>query len=312
MAVIVPVLMYVSGAAATIGTAIGISASMVSSVVGLALQVTGINNKINKAASKVFGEDLVSIVNIAGAVYGAVSSLGNAAGAVDGLSAATDAGSAMAVNGMDLASDTFNAAGGVVSDGFSVLGGGTTDASSIWATNGMDAADNSFNLANVAAGGGLASDGVGVNLIKPEAGVNVDAKVAFSSTSSAADELANRSQGTSPTVQGEAARPTAAGQGASGMKASSGQQLKAGDITKGVEAPKAPEVTKPMVAPKPGSFFDNLVSNAGKFATSEKGMGLLVQGVGAGLTNASREKAEKRKQDLAERKYTSVSKYQVS
>ena len=51
----------ITGAAATI-------ASVATSVV---FQVTGVNDKINKAASKVFGEDLVQIANIAGAVYGA-------------------------------------------------------------------------------------------------------------------------------------------------------------------------------------------------------------------------------------------------
>lgn len=37
----------------------------------MVFQVSGINDKINKAASKVFGEDLVNVANIAGAVYGA-------------------------------------------------------------------------------------------------------------------------------------------------------------------------------------------------------------------------------------------------
>lgn len=302
MAVIVPILMYATGASAAIGAAVGISATAVSAVASLALQATGMNDKINKAASKVFGEDLVQIVNIAGAVYGAVSSLGSAAGAVDGLSAATDASSAMAVNGMDLADNVFNAAGGVVSDGFSALGGGTTDASSIWAVNGMDAVDNSFNLANKAAGGGLSSNGVGVNLIKPDAPMNVDAKPISNSTSLAADELANRSPGTNPTAQSGATGQTAARNEASGAKASASQLLKAGDITKGVEGPKTPSVTKPVTA-EPGSFFDKL----GKFATSEKGLGMLAQGVGTGLTNASKEKLEREKMDIAERRYRSVS-----
>ena len=47
------------------------ASALVSTAIGVVFQVTGVNDKINKAASKVFGEDLVKIANIAGAVYGA-------------------------------------------------------------------------------------------------------------------------------------------------------------------------------------------------------------------------------------------------
>lgn len=72
----------------------------------MVFQVSGINDKINKAASKVFGEDLVNVANIAGAVYGAWNGgfsldpakeflgMGEAAG---GLSGAADAAAAMNV-----------------------------------------------------------------------------------------------------------------------------------------------------------------------------------------------------------------------
>lgn len=72
MAVAIPLLMMAGGATAT--TAL---------VVGVAFAVTGINDKINKAASGVFGEDLVKVANIAGMAYGAYQ-----AGAFDGLSSA--------------------------------------------------------------------------------------------------------------------------------------------------------------------------------------------------------------------------------
>lgn len=294
MAIIVPILLSTTGAAAAIGTAVGISATAVTAIASVAFQVSGINNKINQAAAKVFGEDLVMIANVAGAVYGAVNG-GFGGGGADAAAAATDASSAMAVSGLDLASDTFNAAGGVVSDGFSALGGGTTDASSLWATNGMDAADNAFNLANKAAGGGLVSDGVGVNLIRPDAPMQVDAKPVSNSTSLAADELANRSQGAGSSVQSGAASQTAAGQNASAMKASSGQQLKAGDITKGVEAPRTPAVN--TAATKPGSFFDKLLSN-------DKAVGEVIKGVGAGISGAANAKAEKDKLAWQKQRYS--------
>lgn len=110
MAVIVPFLVNaglgmagITGAAATI-------ASVATSVV---FQVSGINDKINKAASKVFGEDLVNVANIAGAVYGAWNGgfsldpakeflgVGEAA---SGMSGAADAAAAMdAANMADVA-----------------------------------------------------------------------------------------------------------------------------------------------------------------------------------------------------------------
>ena len=64
--------MSATGASAAIAGAIGVSgitAGVVSTVASVAFQVTGVKDKINKAASKVFGEDLVGFANIAGAVY---------------------------------------------------------------------------------------------------------------------------------------------------------------------------------------------------------------------------------------------------
>ena len=68
MAIVVPFLVEAGVAAAGYTAATATMAAVATSVV---FQVTGVNDKINKAASKVFGEDLVQIANIAGAVYGA-------------------------------------------------------------------------------------------------------------------------------------------------------------------------------------------------------------------------------------------------
>jgi hypothetical protein len=54
------------------GVAAG-TAATIATVTSVVFQVSGVNNKINKAASKVFGEDLVKIANIAGMAYGAVN-----------------------------------------------------------------------------------------------------------------------------------------------------------------------------------------------------------------------------------------------
>lgn len=295
MAIIVPILLSATGAAAAIGTAVGISATAVTAIASVAFQVSGINNKINKAASKVFGEDLVMIANVAGAVYGAVNGGFGGGGEAAGL---TEAGGALSTKAMLDGTNAFGANSAVgafdLADTAGALGS-ATDASSSWATNGMDAADNAFNLANKAAGGGLASDGVGVNLINPEAPMHVDAKPVSNSTSLAADELANRSQGTGSPAQSGAAGPTAAAKDASGAKASSEQQLKAGDVTKGVQPPKTPAVNAPLT--KPGSFFDKLLSN-------DKAVGEVIKGVGAGISGAANAKAEKDKLAWQKQRYS--------
>lgn len=68
MAIVVPFLVNAGATAMGLSAATATIASVATSVV---FQVTGVNDKINKAASKVFGEDLVKVANIAGAVYGA-------------------------------------------------------------------------------------------------------------------------------------------------------------------------------------------------------------------------------------------------
>lgn len=68
MAVAVPFAMAATGASAAIGAAIGVSAGLVTAATGVLVGATGIGKSINKAASKVFGEDLVSFANIAGGI----------------------------------------------------------------------------------------------------------------------------------------------------------------------------------------------------------------------------------------------------
>jgi len=134
MAIIVPIVLAAAGASAAV--TIGVS---------LALAVTGISAKIDKAASKVFGKDLVTVASIAGAVYlaysggafggggessasavsnvsaldpsefGALAGAENAAGSVTGAaSGATQQGGALANAAGDTSFDAwdFNPAGG--------------------------------------------------------------------------------------------------------------------------------------------------------------------------------------------------------
>lgn len=52
-------------------TALTAASATTVALVSVAFAVTGINDKINKAAASVFGEDLVKVANIVGAAYGA-------------------------------------------------------------------------------------------------------------------------------------------------------------------------------------------------------------------------------------------------
>lgn len=89
MAVAVPLVMAAAGA----GTAAIVGTSLV-------LAATGVNSKIDRAASKVFGKDLVNVANIAGSAFlafgGGMPSAG--AGSSAGLGEAVDA-----TGGMDTA-----------------------------------------------------------------------------------------------------------------------------------------------------------------------------------------------------------------
>lgn len=66
MAIAIPIIASMTGASAAIGTALGISAGMATAGIGLLTTVTGIGAKIDKAAAKVFGKDLVMGANLLG------------------------------------------------------------------------------------------------------------------------------------------------------------------------------------------------------------------------------------------------------
>lgn len=74
MAVVIPLVLGALGAS-----------TMVSTIVGIAFAVTGISDKINKAAASVFGEDLVGLANIAGMAFGAAGGFSGAEAGINGL-----------------------------------------------------------------------------------------------------------------------------------------------------------------------------------------------------------------------------------
>ena len=74
MAIAVPILLSATGASAAIAGVVGgalgmtISAGLVTAATGVLVGFSGIGKSINKAASKVFGEDLVNFANLAGGI----------------------------------------------------------------------------------------------------------------------------------------------------------------------------------------------------------------------------------------------------
>ena len=99
MAIVIPYLIASTAAGAAAAAAIGVTATTLATLTTVAFAVTGINDKINKAASNVFGEDLVKVANIVGTVYGAYNGgfdISSGGGALaDGVSTASDYSASM-------------------------------------------------------------------------------------------------------------------------------------------------------------------------------------------------------------------------
>lgn len=296
MAIAVPFLMSATGASAAIAGAIGISgitAGVVSTVTSLVFQVSGINDKINKAASKVFGEDLVKFANIAGAVYGAVNGgfdIGKAGEAGAGAASSIDPSSANYVSAADAANSA--AGGSLVSDGMGGISnapgtaGATIDALS---RDGLSNAnpytpDGGFNLEEMAGG-------KGVNLLDMDTPLNTDMKV-FEEAASGA----TRTQGATGQVSAApdasaskyslASTPNAAAQTAAGANATSS----------GLGVRPSPNALTPLTPPASGNVFTRMLGGL-----SEKERLGLLQGAGQAVTGymTSREAAKKSAAEMA-------------
>ena len=310
MAIAVPFIMAASGASAAIGAAVGISATMVGTIASVAFQVTGINDQINKAASKVFGEDLVKFANIAGAGYAMFNGGFDIGGAADagGAASAIDPSSAGAVNGMDAASDAFSAAnsaagGGLASDGFGGIYNAPGTAGNVIDTlssNGLSGAkqyvpDGGMNSVEM----GIAPDAsAGTDLINPGKPLGVDSKVTATAPSA-----------TEGLQQAAAPQPGAAGVDAAGNKYSLVSQGNASAPVSssglGVRPPASLQPPAPAgFGAKAGSFFDRLLNN-------EKAMGLAIQGLGQGLTAAQANKAQQEALDWQKKRYTATGNFRV-
>ena len=150
MAVAIPILIAATAAGATAAAAIGISATALAIGTGLVLQVTGVNDKINKAASKVFGDKLVSVANIAGSIFlgaqaaGLLAGAGEAAGALAGAAGAAEGGAQAAANAAWSAGGAAEVAGGAGVSGLA----------------GVDAAQNVANATFGSGGAAQVANGV--------------------------------------------------------------------------------------------------------------------------------------------------------
>ena len=298
--------MSATGASAAIAGAIvvsGITAGVVSAVTSVVFQVSGINDKINKAASKAFGEDLVGFANIAGAVYGAVNGgfdIGKggelASGAGEALSKAaldgtTDLGFNSAAGAYDVATGSTNTLNGLPLAG-EALSKATLDGTNAFGSN---SSGDYFNLADQAGIVDAAAPTVeqGTNVMDQSAPLNTDSKVAEMSRSSGAtapDAAANKNAvSTAP----NASALNAAGQSAAGQSAA-GSGL-------GLRLPN-----NALVPQESGNVFTRMLGGL-----SEKERLGLLQGAGTAVTGymTSREAAKKSAAEMAwakERYYNSA------
>ena len=309
--------MSATGASAAIAGAIGVSgitAGVVSAVASVAFQVTGVNDKINKAASKVFGEDLVGFANIAGAVYGAVNGgfdIGKggelASGAGEALSKAaldgtTDLGFNSAAGAYDVATGSTNTLNGLPLAG-EALSKATLDGTNAFGSN---SSGDYFNLADQAGIVDAAAPTVeqGTNVMNQSAPLNTDSKVAEMSRSSGAtapDAAANKNAvSTAPNASAlNAAGQSAAGQSAAGSGL--GLRLPNAGSGLGVRLPN-----NALVPQESGNVFTRMLGGL-----SEKERLGLLQGAGTAVTGymTSREAAKKSAAEMAwakERYYNSA------
>jgi hypothetical protein len=265
MAMVVPFIMSATGASAALGAAIGVSASMASTLTMVAFQVTGISSKINKAASKVFGEDLVMVANIFGAGYAMfnggfdIGSSGDAAAAAGDAAAGT---SDMFSGGGELYGPPDSLAGGG-------LGTGTFDPTGVtdpvsFSASAPDVGE-AFNLSDIAKAG--APDvSAGYDLIKGGEPMVDNSTMQMESVDAPA------SSGESITPEGTGA----AGKVATGEGATSGVSQNAARDIMGPPSNLAPDtrnIFQKMLFNKNGSLNEKVVAGA-------------LQGIGSAATGA--------------------------
>ena len=248
--------------------------------------MTGVNDKINKAAAKVFGDDLVKIGNIAGMAYGAYNGsfsldpakeflgIGEAAASganvIDGLGAAPELTSASwAADGAANTAAITEAAGNVAPSVFDKM-----DFSAADPTGPTDILNNSSGMR--------------------------DAKVVSSNS-------ANTNAPVAPPVEPAKTNTSGFGNAAKGIKpmATAAQATAPGGV--GIQGPSTGywAAGSNATAAQP-SVFDRVLSKVG-----DKTIAGLIQGAGAGYSAAQKAKMEQEQMEEANRRYRSTPTFQV-
>lgn len=277
MAVAVPLLLANTAAGAAIATTIGVSVGTLATVTAVAFQVTGINDKINKAASKVFGEDLVQVANLAGMAYAGF----NGGWQSEGLSGMLG-GSEVAAGGANVASvadkafdaDWAKATGGMEMPSGVTSPGNVFDKITPQADTTASTATAETGVQNVA------TNSPGMQDMKPTTAAPAAAMEPVSRYA-----IAPNAAGTS------AAARTSTGLNAAGSNATSGLGLKASGNA---------------LAPQQG-FFDRLIANAG-----DKTIAGLVQGAAQGYSAAQASKTAEQRAAEEQRRYYSTPTFKVN
>lgn len=266
MAVAVPFIMSATGASAAIGAAVGLSATMVSTITAVTFSITGISAKIDKAASKVFGKDMVMLGNVLGAGYAMFNGGFDVGGTPDpaAMNVPTGAESGdlfqqhMAAQGIEpVAIDTTNTV-------FDRIGAEPAPLTAeAWDAAGVE---------NTAALG----DAVGTNLMTGEP-VGVDAKVA--ATNSPAPTASTPITDTTPQASGALSSQATA---SNATAAQATDQI----VPNATQAKAAADVLSKQLAPyqQPSNIFERMfytTDKAGNKVFNDRLAGGVIQGVGS-------------------------------
>lgn len=288
-----------------VASALGASTA-VSIGISVAFSVTGISDKINKAASKVFGKDLVNVGNLFAAGYAAYNGGFDIGGG--GAAAATADATAMNVPNGAEAGSLFEAQ--MAKMGATPASVAAADGSSVFENIGVtDAADAAFEADPAAAssgdGGFMPSEQATTNLLDGTAttGVGNDGKLAADAAKPTTSQVEQPTGAAAP----KASASNAAGTRAAGSNAAAnivpnatqqGQAFQQYMATQGIQ-PKATD----------GNIFTRLFTN--KDGTINTRMvGGVMQGVGltaSAIGQASEaNKARKWQQDMYNARPTGV------
>lgn len=255
-------------------------------LISVAFAVTGISAKIDKAATKVFGEDMVKLATIAGSAY-AMFNGGFEIGGGEA-AASTAANAAAAADDALFNADWAAAAGGDggLMAGESVAGGSTFNLSDMGSSAASDAAFEADWAAASGADGGLMANETGTNLMTGEP-VGVDAKTAASTPTTSAP-ITDTTPQASGALSSKAAAPQAANAAGPNASAAGATASKAAApmMTAEQGAQMAKDIAGAQKAAGGSNIFDRLfytTDKAGNRVFNDRMAGGLIQGVGGAV-----------------------------